>query len=133
MVFFIDNETRERIAEVIKFAEETPFAKERLEAVMNGLEPIPGNNDGYVVMFPGGLRVVYTIEDNNGVLAKHLSASVPDEGRYPAPEIMDIVLASFGMDMLDYDEEAKKFRNMKNVLGVWVEEGSEAVNILQKY
>jgi len=70
----------------------------------------------------GTYRVAFSLEDQPMGLCGHLSASSPDPGKVPGPEVMEVIAREFGF-VGDWPQEVR----------VWLEEfdpGHNAVNLL---
>jgi len=107
----IDNNVREDIRNLIKFAFE-PTSIVRIEQmVINGelkqgqCNPV-GDDPRYSIIIPANFKVVYSIEDQGqGIgerqglgLCRHLSMSVGVIGRVPNPVGLDMIVEEFGFD-----------------------------------
>jgi hypothetical protein len=82
----IGPEERTKISHVRSYAEENPYYP--------GADEVPGSDDNYVCML-GTYRCVFTITRHKGLVARHLSISVPGEG-YPHPESAFTIADEFG-------------------------------------
>jgi hypothetical protein len=86
--FIIDDETRARVAEVVKFAENNWYRPGQSE------NP-PGDDPRHTILFPFGYRCVFSITVVRDLLFRHLSVSVPSKD-YPNPIIFYAIAELFG-------------------------------------
>jgi hypothetical protein len=129
-----ENETK-RIAEIIADAKAHPVTLEtirqgaapdrhvvKLKDRKPGLEQPPSRH----MVFPGGYRAAYSIEEQPAGLCSHLSISVmgrAEKGKTPSPEAIKMIAEAFGVPFPDG-------------ANVWLEEfdpGEYAVNIVALY
>jgi hypothetical protein len=115
-------ETQAQIDKVKAHAEAHRFTQEDLLAIMATPDKVAGFNQGFVVIIPYGVRVVYTIEQHPGGWCYHLSFSVdnPDPKSAIQPVAVDQILPMFGIN--------KSYRQADNA---WMEEGN-IINLLFK-
>jgi len=117
----IDEETRNRINDLMKFASEHVVGKKVLEAILKDRIPPIMNDERYCITLSDYYRVSYALEDQfNGFRYKHLSVSVinKDYKELPSPEEVNKIAKEFGM---------KTVRDREDL---WIE--YNAVNVLEK-
>lgn len=101
-VLIIGEEERQRIKEIREYAENNPFSFDDILDIKNGHEPAPGDIDKFAFRLPGGIRVVFTIDEQplkNGAgftKVRHISLSVPVKDKLPSPEACELILVEFG-------------------------------------
>lgn len=116
----IGNKERSAIKNLIRYAENNKLTIKDMKLLMQGIVAPPGDNPNFSVMLPVQFRVVFTIEQHPGGWFKHLSISVPDRGRWPSIEAVDMISKEFGIDDLK-DEH------------IYPEKEVEAINVVAKY
>jgi hypothetical protein len=133
-VLIIDERRRRKIAKAIERARAKPVPVQTIVAsgypaheVGNlsladrkpGFERPPSEH-----IMLGTYRVAFSFEEQPGGMCAHLSASSPDPGKVPGPDVLDALLREFGF--------AGNFRNPHDCL-IWLEEfdpGHRAVNVV---
>lgn len=133
-VLMVGATERERIAEIIAYAKAHPVLFEKLREGAVDDRPVLKLEDrkpGYErptsqhVLFPGGFRAAFSIEQQPAGLCKHLSVSVVNRskaGMLPALQAVAVIAEEFGMPF-PFDK-------------IWQEEfapGEYAVNLLSLY
>jgi hypothetical protein len=83
----IDAVARAKIAHLIEHAEEHHYHA--------GVDPTPGDNPAFVIHLDT-YRVVFTFTQSQGKLWRHLSISVPAEGKFPNPAAAFMIAQEFG-------------------------------------
>ena len=91
----ISDETKQKIKEVITYAEEHPFTLEYLHRMTAGKEIPMGNIYQHVCHIPIGFRAVYSIELQNKKV-RHLSVSYYKKKRPPTAIEMEEIMKLFG-------------------------------------
>jgi len=117
----IDEKAKEKIRNLIKFAESHPYSIEHLKKVISGDRPPAGDYPEHVITLHEGYKVVFSIEEQPIGLCKHLSVSVNTEGMTPRPEAVELIMDEFGMG-----------NNIHDCINVWLEKETESVNVLTK-
>ncbi len=87
MVLIIGENERDKIAEVIKHAEENIVSLDDIKKTMGGKVPPVGDDENFIVHLHLGHRIVYSIEEQKKGLVKHLSVSVRINSIYKTPTI----------------------------------------------
>lgn len=111
---------RERIAEVIAYAEAHRFSLHDLHRIMVHPEQAAGTNPAFVVEVPMGFKVVFTIEEQPMGLSRHLSVSVDGEN-WPNEIAVQELGREFGFKT-PYEKWLK-----------YLEKESRAVSVLELY
>jgi hypothetical protein len=134
-ILFIGETETKRIAEIVAYAKAHPVTLETLRAGASPDKPVikledrkPGMErpPSQHMIFPGGYRAAYSIEEQPTGLCSHLSISVMDRakpGMMPSPEAVKMIAEAFGVPFPDG-------------VHIWSEEfdpGEYAVNIVALY
>lgn len=86
-----------KIHRVMRYAEENIYSIDDLLDMKNGELPVPGDVPQRICTIPLEYRVVYSIEQHPGTMAKHISISVgKEEGRFPSIEAVGHIMSLFG-------------------------------------
>lgn len=83
----IDAVARAKIAHLIEHAQEHHYHE--------GVDPTPGDDPAFVINL-NTYRVVFTFTAHHGKLYRHLSISVPAEGKYPNAAAAFMIAQEFG-------------------------------------
>ena len=124
--FIIDNDVVAKIEAVKKYANEHPFTKEDLEAIMGRYKKSAGANDNFIVIIPVDYKVVYSIEHQPFGPAKHISMSVTGEGNWPNLVAVNEILALFDFKV----RVGVPSPNL--VVKMWQDKETESINILEQ-
>lgn len=127
-VLIITEANKEKIAELIKYADENPFNMDYMKRLMKGIESPAGDDENYVCYLDFAYRVVFTIEQHPVGWCRHLSISVAVEGKYPSVQAVIMIGNEFGVTC-SYNETDDAFIVPQG--GAWVEEETESINIVQ--
>lgn len=114
----LDDTARARIAEIKRHAERNVVTLDDIKKAIktgNGI----GDDPAFVLNIHFGFRVVYSLEDHPGGRCHHLSMSVPEKGRSPSIQAVQVMLDEFGIKARVGDKQAM----------IWMEQGS-IVNVL---
>lgn len=120
-ILILDDRAKERIEKIIDYAHRHPLSMDDMLDIMNKAQEPPGNNPEHVTII-GNVKCVYSEEQQNVGLCKHLSISVNNPGSLPNPEIVKQILLLFNIHtkleecMVDLEEFAP---------------GHQAVNIVE--
>lgn len=114
---------REAIRKLMYYAENNKIHYDNLKKMADGKIPPAGDNPNFSITIPLDYRIVFTIEEQMLGWTKHLSISVPEKGKYPSPESVDMICKEFGIN----DFMGQGFRGT-----TYFEEDVEAVNIVAK-
>lgn len=118
----MDETVRERIKEIIAYAEAHPMTKDDLKEIIDGKKRPAGDNKNHTMIIFNHYRVVYSQEIQlDGKRYHHLSVSVPKraQGKMPAVEAVELIMQEFGMG-----------DNVHDCREIWNEDN--AINILKK-
>lgn len=115
----IDSGLREEVARVMAHAAENLFGKDDILTRIEGKLPPVGSDPGFVTDTSFGYRIAFCIEEQTMGWTRHLSVSVSEEGKLPAPVVVDELMRLFGfrctVDTADY---------------LWIEE-QRSINVLE--
>jgi len=115
----IDDNSKKDICKLKMYAKANRFDKFQLKLIMSG-DLIPaGDNPDYVIHLHDGYRVVYSIEQQPIGWCRHISISVETKGKYPNEQAVENILKAFDITPL------------KDSVSVWVDRGTESINVLQ--
>ena len=128
-VLLITATGRDRIAEIIAVAQESPIRLADVVRLSEGFDPddhgtaklSPSHHPKYHVQL-GDHRVVYTHEEQLCGMCRHMSVSIPARGRLPLIAAVEMIMEEFG------------FRRPIEKCLVWLEEIGEdrrGVNVLE--
>jgi hypothetical protein len=92
----IDEITRKKIADVIRYAEENVYSMDDLLDMINGQLRPPGDDVFRVIVIPIGYRTVYSLEDQASGMCRHISISVPNSGKLPSIPAVQMIIKEFG-------------------------------------
>lgn len=95
-ILIINEAVKEALYTLKKHAEENPFNLDDMLDIMNKAEKPAGDREGFSCCIPVDFRVVFTIETHPQGLSRHLSVSVPTEGRSPHPEAVKLIMKELG-------------------------------------
>lgn len=95
-IFVVDDQLKEQIKKLIDFAEANPFTMDDMLDVFNKAEVPPGDREGYSLVTPFGVKMVYTIEKQLVGDVRHLSVGVNKDHAFPDPEIVKEIMRLFG-------------------------------------
>lgn len=122
----IDNKLKERIAEVMAYAQANPLSPMDPDVKHTP----PGDDDRYVVNAEVGFRIVYSVEITPfGNKARHISISVDTPNKLPGFDAAQKIIELFGFTTVVNPISAKDL-----VMGKWIEEISprkQAINIFE--
>jgi len=117
-VLVIDNDTIERIKEVVAWAEKHPQSMDdMLDVSLKDRLPI-GDDENHIVMIPMNFRAVFSIDEYPQGNVRHLSVSCTKN--YPAPLAVEEIMKHFG------------FVNTLKDCKVYLEEEVRAINVCEK-
>lgn len=116
----IDNDAREKIKKLIKYASEHKINEKSIRAMMAKEEKPVGDNPDYVIHLHDGFRVVYSIEEQPVGNCHHISISVDEIDKYPHPAAVEEILKEFGM------------KKIEDSISLWNEDNYQAINLVQK-
>jgi hypothetical protein len=130
MMLIIDEATRQRIAEVVQYAEAHTFSLDDLLDVHNQ-EPdaqVAGDMEDFVCYIPLDYRVVYSIEDQP-IRVRHLSISVSTPGRLPSVAAVAEIMRWFGFvsQLSDCMVQLEAIGPDRQAVNVWEEMGVPGV------
>lgn len=94
----IDDTTREKIAEIVEFAENNPFSLDDILDCQNGQMPPAGDMEGFSATIEVGYRIAYSIENQPAGKVRHLSVSVNEDGHLPSPAAVEQIMMLIGFD-----------------------------------
>lgn len=97
-IVIFDSTTYERIEQVIQYAAEHPYTMDDMLDVLNGQKKPPGDFPEHVVNLSFGVRVVYSHEEQNPGLCKHISISVDNTGKLPSPPLVQEIMKAFKIE-----------------------------------
>lgn len=86
----IDDEAKEKIKKLIAYAEQHPYTMDDLLDIYNKQKEPPGDNKEFTIYLQVGFRVVFSIEEQNQGLFKHLSVSVDHKEKDTFPSIQAV-------------------------------------------
>lgn len=91
----VDKDLTDQIDSLVAYAEKNPINMDYLLDQKNGEEKPPGDYAEYTRNLPFGYRVVFTVELQPAGKIRHLSMSVPEDGKLPnefaVTEIMRLI------------------------------------------
>ena len=88
----IDDSVKEMASEVLRYAEKHVYTMDDMLDIVNGDLKPPGDEPGHVMEIPFGYRVVFSLEQQNVGLCRHLSVSVAKPGKLPSiPSVQEIM------------------------------------------
>ena len=121
----IGPDEREKIKNLIQYAERHPYNTEKLIKIAEGILDPPGDNDNFVVIIPHGFRCVFTVEYQKPGLMRHLSISVAKKGRYPNEHAVQMIANEFGFtgeleDWFVYGEKEVEAINVMQIVAPMV-------------
>lgn len=119
----LTDETQKQIDDLVAFARANVFTNDKLLKLANGIGKPPGDDPNFSMIIPAAFRVVFTIEEQQQRLAKHISISYRD--RLPAPLMVDQILEKFG-----FKYNLKNIQDNKDKIYVWPE-NNLAINVLE--
>ncbi|MBT8490687.1 MAG: hypothetical protein KJN62_06545 [Deltaproteobacteria bacterium] len=122
-MLLIGEAERAAIKNLMFYAENNKISYKKMKKIMSGKLPPAGDNPNFSIVIPLDYRIVFTIERQPLWWAKHLSISVPEKGKYPSVEAVDMICQEFGIDNFNRIGWSGK---------VYYEEEIEAVNIVSK-
>jgi hypothetical protein len=93
----ITDEVQARIKEVMRYAEKHIFSMDDMLDIMNKQREPPGNDPNHVVHIPIGYKVVFTMDNQNIGICKHISISVDRPDKLPNPIVVENILQEFGI------------------------------------
>src|SRR3954468_23505536 len=95
-IVVIDNATRERIKEMVDYAQKNILTINDLLDIKNGAKEPPGNKPEHCLIIPVNHRIVFSMEyqPKYGII-KHISASVPNPGEIPSRYALEMILTAF--------------------------------------
>jgi len=82
---------------------------------------VAGDNERHTIIH-NNIRIVYSIENQKGILYHHISFSSLDSSEIPKPNLCDIIVQLFGMDSILLNREETH---------IWEEQ--QAINIVMSY
>lgn len=121
-ILLMDEAVRERIREVVEYAETHPMTTEDLKDIIAGKKQSAGDDNNHVIKLSKHYRVVYSQEiQPDGKWYHHLSVSVPGrtQGKMPSIPVVKLIMEEFGMGNRIFGQAA-----------IWDED--HAINILKK-
>jgi hypothetical protein len=92
----IDSNIREKIAALVKYAEENPVSIDELLDTINKQAKPVGDFSQHTLNLPFGYRLVYSIEEQPKGRIRHLSMSVNEDEKLPNIEVVKEVLKIIG-------------------------------------
>lgn len=120
--FIIDNDTRDKLISLRIHAMANPYSLMDLIRIGQGLIPPPGDIPEFVRWLHFGYRVVFTYEGSLGGPVKHLSVSVSQKGKLPAPEVIVELMGLLGFESKD----------LKNERLTIFEVSGQAINVIEQ-
>ncbi len=119
----ITEEVLSEIKEVIAYANEHVYSIDDLKKIVESELPIPGKIEEHCIKIPVNFNCVFSFEMQKMGKCRHLSVSISEKSRYPAPQAMNLLMKEFGFtgDIENIGEGA-----------VFMEKEAEAVNVIQK-
>ena len=127
--FILDPEGIAELHRIRDYAYSHPADFYTLKKMMEGMIPVPGDNDNFLCLLPPKkdwpypkFKVVYSIEEQPVGKLRHLSVSIVESARMPSPHAVDMIMKELG-----FKHEMMKCK-------VWIEESPvKAVNVLDWY
>jgi len=97
-IVIISESVKEKIKQVIEYANENVTSLETLKKVAIGEANPVGDSEEYTVRIPNGIKAVFSIEEQAKPigLCKHLSVSINLDGRTPHPGVVTMIMQEFG-------------------------------------
>lgn len=118
----IGREEKEKIKNLVEHAEKNIMQMDDLLDTINK-EMLPvGDMDNFSCQIPNGYKVVYSIENQPAGMVRHLSISVPEEGAYPHPDVVIMLMGEI------------PFENKIHNCNVWIEDignNRAAINVAE--
>jgi hypothetical protein len=120
-VEIIDYDLEGEIKKLVDFAEKHPFSMDDIFDVSNGAEPAAGDREGYFLMTPFGIKIVYSIENQVVGKIRHLSVGINKDHSFPPPFItMEIMrLIGFENKLEDCIIETEKITETRGCVNIW--------------
>lgn len=94
--FILNEQIKESLLSLKKYAEEHPFTIEDLENIINNKFLVPGDRNEFRRYIPFGYKVVLTTEKQEPGLIRHLSMSVDTRGKLPNKYVVQEVMKILG-------------------------------------
>lgn len=95
-VLVVDDNFKQLLKDVRIHAEKNPFSMDDMLDVFNKIEKPAGDREGFSCFLPYYYKVVYSIEDLPAGRVRHLSVSVPSNGKLPSIEAVKLILKELG-------------------------------------
>lgn len=129
-IFIIDDKIIESLKTLKEHAEANPFSMEMLEETITGERPIPGDTKEFTRFIPMGFKVVYTIENQDAGMIRHLSMSVDTPGKMPHPhEVIEVMkFLGFEKDIFNCILDLEEIRPGHDAISVLELEEEEIPN-----
>ena len=120
-ILIFDTPTIQRIKQVVDYGHRHPLSMDDMLDIMNKARKPPGDFEEHVVYLSFGYKCVYSEEQQNVGICKHLSVSLATPGRLPNPGVVEEILPLFDMHTPMHDciidiEEFAPGRSAVNVV-----------------
>jgi hypothetical protein len=95
----LDDDFMSNLRKIVRFAEANPIIISKEKVIKDGLNFLPTDMAERTIVFPGDMKVVFSIDEIAGVLMRHISFTIID--KYNAnihPRTLKEVSRLFGFD-----------------------------------
>lgn len=92
----IDENFKEKIKNLVTYAESHPFSEEEFFDVLKGVKSPAGDRENHYFIDGFGTKIVYSIELQPHNKVRHLSVSITKDEAFPNPVIVEEIMKLVG-------------------------------------